>query len=200
MVDLELLLDPSEDGDRVRDAGLSHVDHLEPPLQRPVALDVLPVLVVGRGADAADLSSGKRGLQQIGRVHLSLLVPGADEEVELVDEEDDFALRLLDLLQDVSHPLLKVPSERRVGHQRPEVEREQLALLQRACHVPIQDPLRQPLYDRCLPHPRLSNEHWVVLRPPAQDLHKPADFILPSYHGVKLSCPGLRDQILGVLL
>jgi hypothetical protein len=37
------------------------VDRLEAALERPVLLDVLAVLVEGRGADALDLSAGEGG-------------------------------------------------------------------------------------------------------------------------------------------
>lgn len=57
--------EPSEDGDGVDDAGLPHIHLLEAALQGRVLLNVLPVLVQGGGADAAQLATPKHGLQQV---------------------------------------------------------------------------------------------------------------------------------------
>ena len=59
------LPEPSEDGDGVDDAGLPHIHLLEAALQGRVLLNVLPVLVQGGGADAAQLAAPKHGLQQV---------------------------------------------------------------------------------------------------------------------------------------
>ena len=66
---------------------------LEAPLERGVLLDVLAVLVERGRADAAQLAARERGLQHVGRVHRAFGRAGADERVQLVDEEDDAALR-----------------------------------------------------------------------------------------------------------
>ena len=91
---LVALLEAAQDGDRVLDAGLAHVDGLEAPLEGGVLLDVLPVLVEGGGADAAQLAARERGLEHVRGVHRALGRARADEGVQLVDEEDDLALGL----------------------------------------------------------------------------------------------------------
>ncbi len=65
---------------------------LEAPLERRVLLDALAVLVERRRADAAQLAARERRLEQVRRVHRALGGAGADERVELVDEEDDLAV------------------------------------------------------------------------------------------------------------
>src|SRR5438874_2079366 len=81
------------------------LDHhrLEPPLQRPVLLDVLPVFVQGRGADALQLAPRQRGLEHVGRVDGAFGGAGAHQGVELVDEQDDL-LVLGDLVHDRLEP------------------------------------------------------------------------------------------------
>ena len=71
---------------------LLHEHLLEAPLERGVLLDALPVLVERGRADAAQLAARQRGLQHVRRVHRALGGAGADQGVELVDEEDDLAL------------------------------------------------------------------------------------------------------------
>ena len=61
---------------------------LEAPLQRGVALDVLAVLVQGGRADALELAAGERRLEDVGGVDRALGGAGADQRVQLVDEQD----------------------------------------------------------------------------------------------------------------
>ena len=72
--------------------GCDDEDRLEAPLERGVLLDALAVLVERRRADAAQLAARERGLEQVGRVHRALGRAGADDGVQLVDEQDDLAL------------------------------------------------------------------------------------------------------------
>ena len=99
MVRLVALLEPAQDRDRVRDGRLADEDRLEAPFERRVLLDVLAVLVEGRRADRAQLTAGEHRLQQVRRVDGALGRARADDRVQLVDEEDDLALGVLDLVR-----------------------------------------------------------------------------------------------------
>ena len=67
---------------------------LEAALERGVLLDVLAVLVERRRADAAQLAAREHRLEQVGGVDRAFGRAGADERVQLVDEQDDRALGL----------------------------------------------------------------------------------------------------------
>ena len=72
----------------VFDGGV-HDDRLEAALERGVFLDVLAVLVERGGADALDFAAGERGLEDVAGVNGAFRAAGADERVQLVNEEDD---------------------------------------------------------------------------------------------------------------
>ena len=101
------------------------LDHhrLEPALERLVLLDVLAILVERRRADAAQLAARERRLEQIRRVVAAFGGAGADERVQLVDEQDDPALGGRDLLEHGLQPLLELAAVLRAGDQRAEIER-----------------------------------------------------------------------------
>ena len=82
------LADAVEDQDRLLDARLVDLDRLEAALQRGVALDVLAVLVQRGRADRLQLAAGEGRLEDVGGVDRALGRAGADERVQLVDEED----------------------------------------------------------------------------------------------------------------
>ncbi len=74
--------------------GSLDVNRLEPAFERGVLLDVLAILVERGRADAPELAAGQGGLEQVGGVHRALGLARADDEVQLVDEENHPALRL----------------------------------------------------------------------------------------------------------
>ena len=125
MVHLVALLEAAQDGDRVLDRRLADEDRLEPPLERGVLLDVLAVLVERGGADHAQLATGQHRLEHVAGVHGALGGAGADDGVQLVDERDDLALGVGDLLQHRLQPLLELAAVLRAGDHRSEVERDE---------------------------------------------------------------------------
>ncbi len=126
-MDLVPLAQAAQDRDRLLDRRLVDEDRLEAPLEGGVLLDVLAVLVERRRPDRVELAPGEHRLEQVRGVHRALGRAGADDGVELVDEQDDLALAVLDLLQDGLEPLLELAPELRPGDERAEVERDRPA-------------------------------------------------------------------------
>src|SRR5439155_25098030 len=109
----------------VVDRRLVEADLLEAPLEGGVALQVLAVLVQSRRADRLQLAARERRLQDRSRVDRALGGAGADEVMELVDEEDDVAA-LGDLLHHLLEALLELAAVLGTGDQGCEVERVDL--------------------------------------------------------------------------
>ena len=108
VVHLVALLQPAEDRDRVVDAGLADEHLLEAALEGGVLLDVLRysssvVAPIRRSWPRASsgLSMLPASIDALGRA-------GADHGVELVDEGDDLALGVGDLLEHRLEPLLEL--------------------------------------------------------------------------------------------
>ena len=200
VMDLVALAQAAQDRDRLLDAGLVDHDRLEAPFEGGVLLDVLAVLVEGRRPDRVQLTAGQHRLEQVAGVHGALGRAGADDRVELVDEQDHPALGVLDLLEDGLQPLLELAPELRPGDQRPQIERDDPLVAERLGHVAADDPLGQALDDRRLAHARLADQDRVVLRPPAEDLDHPPDLVVAADHRVELARPGLGGQVAAVLL
>ena len=179
---------------------LAHQHLLEPALQGRVLLDPLPVLVQRGRADHAQLAAGQHRLEHVARVHRALGRARADHRVQLVDERDDLAVALLDLVQHGLEPLLELAAVLGPGHHRAEVQRDQALAAQRLGHVAGHDPLGQALDDRGLAHAGLADQHRVVLGPPGQHLDDPPDLGVPADDRVQLAVPGRLGQVDAVLL
>src|SRR5206468_4033308 len=125
MMRLVPLLESGKNRDGALDARLTDEDGLEAPLEGGVLLDVLPILVERRRADETQLAAGEHGLEHVAGVHRTLGFSRADQRVHLVDEGDEQAFGLGDLLQDGLEALLELAAELGAGDERGEVERDE---------------------------------------------------------------------------
>ena len=181
--------------------GLADEDLLEAALQRRVLLDVLAVLVQRRRADHPQLTAGEHRLDHVAGVHRGLAGrAGADDGVQLVDEGDDLALGLGDLLQHGLEPLLELAAVLRAGDHRGQVERHQPLALEALRDVAGDDPLGQALDDRRLADAGLADEHRVVLGAPGEHLDDAADLGVAADDRVDLALAGALGEVDGELL
>ena len=190
VVDLVALLEPPQDGDGGLDRRLAHVDGLEPALEGGVLLHVLAVLVEGGGADHAQLAPGQHGLEHVGGVHGPLGRARPHDGVHLVDEGDDLALGVGDLLEDGLQPLLELAPVLGAGHHRAQVEGHDAAVLEPLGDVALDDAAGQALDDGGLAHARLADEDGVVLGAAGEDLDDPADLLVAADDRVELAVAG----------
>ena len=130
VVVLVALAQAAQDRDRLLDRWLVDENRLEAALERGVLLDVLAVLVERRRADRVQLAAREHGLEQVGRVHRALCRARADDRVQLVDEQDDLALGVLDLLEHGLEALLELAAVLGTGDERAKVERDDALVLE----------------------------------------------------------------------
>ena len=153
-----------------------------------------PVLPLGRGADAGDVAPRQGRLQDVRGVERTLGRTGADQGVDLVDE-DEHVLALLEFLEDALQALLELATVLRAGHDQGQVERDYPLAREELRRQPLGHPLRQPLDDRGLAHPRLPEQDRVILRPPREDLDDAPDLLLAADQRVELVLLRQRGQI-----
>ena len=197
---LVLLLQAAQDGDGILHGRLGDEDRLEAPGERRILLDVLAVFVERGGADAVQLAARQRGFEQVAGIHGALGLAGADDGVQLVDEQDDLAALGLDLGQHGLEPLLELAAVFGAGDQRAHVERQQLLVLQALGHVALDDALRQAFGDGGLADAGLADQHGIVLGAPGQHLDGAADLLVAADDGIDLALGGGRGEVAGIAL
>src|SRR5882724_8277576 len=200
VVDLVLVLEAAQDRDGVLDARLAHHHGLESPLERGVLLDMLAVLVERGGADAAQLAARERGLEHVGGVDGALGGARAHQRVQLVDEADDLARGLGDLLEDGLQPVLELAAVLRAGDHAADVEGDESLVLETLRHVAGHDALREPLDDGRLADAGLADQHGVVLRAPREHLDDAPDLLVAADDGVELAPARGVGEVLRVAL
>ena len=199
VMNLVALLQPAEDGDGVLHQRLQDHHLLEAAFQRRILLDVLAVLVEGRGAHAMQFAAGERRLQHVARVHGAFGFAGPDDGVQLVDKENDLAFLLGQIVQHTLQAFLEVTAEFRAGDERAHVEREDALVFQAFRHFAVDDALGEAFDDRRLADAGLANEHRIVLGAPLEHLDRAANFVVAPDHGVELARLRPRGEVDGVL-
>ena len=127
------------------------------------------------------------GLSMLAGVHRALGGAGADQGVQLVDEQDDPAFAVGDLLEHRLEPLLELAAVLGAGDQRAQVERDDALVLQALGHVAVDDALGEALDDRGLADAGLADEHRVVLGAPREHLDDAPDLLVAADHRVELA-------------
>ena len=199
VVDLVALLQAAQDRDGVLDSRFIDHDRLETTLQRGVLLDIFAVLVQRGRADTVQLAAGQHGLEQVAGIHRAVGLARTDNGVQLIDEEDDLALGLLDLVEDALQAFLELAAVFGTCDQRTHVQTEHGMILQVFGHISAFDPLRQPLGDGGLTDTGLTDQHGVVLAFAGQDTDDIANFRIASNHRVKFMRLCHFDKVLTVL-
>ena len=99
VVNFVALLQAAQDRDGVFDRRLVHEHLLEAALERGILLDVLAIFIERGRADAMQLAARQRGLEHVARIHRAFGLAGADHGVQLVDEQDDLAFLLGEIVE-----------------------------------------------------------------------------------------------------
>jgi hypothetical protein len=174
--------------------GLGDVDLLEAARQRTIPLEV-PELAVGRGADAAYLTGLEQRLEHVRGVHGGTLGgPGAQDGVNLVDEED----RLVALAHGGHQRLeagLEVAPIAGTRQHRAQVEREDLGGLHLLGDATLVDAPGQTFSQRRLAHSGLADEQRVVLASPSQHMDRAFDLRIATHEGVELPLGSQLGQV-----
>ena len=197
---LVLLLQAAQDRDGVLHRRLVDEHGLEAPRKGCVLLDILAVLIERGGADAVQFAARESGLQQVAGIHRAFALAGADDGVQLVDEQDDAAAFGLHLVEHGFQALLELAAVFGAGDQRAHVEREQLLVLEAIGNVALDDTQRETFRDRGLADARLADEDGIVLGAPRQHLDGAADLLVAADHRIELACCGSLRQVTRIAL
>ena len=154
-------------------------DLLEAAFEGAVLLDVLAVLVERGGADALDFAAGQGGLEHVGGVDGAFRAAGADQGVQLVDEQDG-VLGPADFVHDRLDAFLELAAVLGAGDHHGQVEHDDALVAQQLGDVAVDDQLGQAFDDGGLADAGLAEQDGVVLGAAAEDLDDALDFVVPG--------------------
>ncbi len=107
--------------------------------------------------------------------------------MQFVDEGDDFALGVGDLLQYGLEPLLELAADTWRRRPSPQVERDETTVLQALRNVAVDDSPGQTFDDRGLADAGFADQYRVVLGAPGENLDGATDLLVAADHRVELA-------------
>ena len=155
----------------------------------------LRVLVQRRRAHTAQFPTREHRLEQVRGVDRALRGARADDRVQLVQEQDDRALRLSHLREHALQPFLELAPVGGARDQGAHVERDHAPFAQGLGDVAGDDPLGEALDDRGLADARLADQHGVVLRAAREHLDHAADLLVAADHRVEATLLGHLGEV-----
>ena len=119
--------------------------------------------------------------------------------MDLIDEEDDVALRVGHLLDDGLQPLLKLTFIFGTSQESTHIEREELLVFQVLRHVATHDALSQTFHDGRLTRTRLTYQDRIVLGAARENLQHAAYLLVTANHRIEFALAGILYQVAGIL-
>ncbi len=190
---------PAQDGNGVFHRWLVTIHFLKAALKGLVFLKVLLVLVQRGCANRAELAAGKGGLQDIGGIHRAIATAArADERVDFIDEEDDFAVAFGHFFYHAFEALFKLAFVLRAGNELAHVEGVDDFGFQVIRHVAIDDAVCEAFNNGRLTYAGLAYENRVILRAAGKNVQRAADFLVAANDRVKLVVLRQLVEVFGV--
>ena len=200
VVGLVPLFETAQNGDGVFYCWLAYKDDLKTALQGGIFLDVFAIFIESGRADGPQLTSRQGRFQHVGSVDGAFGCACPYQGVQFVDEEDDAAMRFLNILEHGLEPVFELAAIFRACQHGAQVKRDNALVTQQLGDVAGDDPARQTLNDGGLAHSRLADQYRIVLGPARQHLDHAANLFIPPDHRIQLPSPRKFGQVLGVTL
>ena len=178
---------------------LADVDRLETPLKCSVLLDMFTVLFCRSCTNDLDFSARQWWLQDGRGVNGALCGAGANDGVNLVNEED-VILGFLQLSNNLLHAVLKLTAILGTSYQTCQVKRPNLLSAQDVRNVAGSNELSQALNNGGLTNAGISQDKWVVLLAAGKNLHDTLNLAVTANDRVKLFICGKLSKVAAKLL
>ena len=159
---------------------------LETARQGAVLLEVLAEFFKRGGANNLNLTTAQRRLQNSRSVNGTFGGTGANQRVNLIDEQDDLAI-ILHFLDALLQALFEFATELAACHQRGYVQRDNALAAQQIGHLVRHNELGQPFHYSGFAHTRLAQQQRVVLLATRQNLHHALYFFRAADNRVQLA-------------
>ena len=161
---------------------------------------MLAVFVEGGCANRAQFTTRKLRLHDIGSIRCALGRAGADQRVQLIDEQDDFAFAGNNLLEESLQAIFEFATILGSGDHGPQIHRDQSLVFEGLRDVATDDSARHALRNRRFSNARLADEDRIVLRAPGQHLHHAPDFFVAPNDRVDLSLSRQGSKVTAIFL
>ena len=117
MINLVTFFQSTKDGNRIFYCWLIHLNRLETPLQCSILFNVLTVFIQRCGADAVQFASCQHRFQHVSGIHGTVCFSCSDDQMQFIDEQNNFSVTLSDFFQNGFQTLLELAAVFCSGYQ-----------------------------------------------------------------------------------
>ena len=118
--------------------------------------------------------------------------------MQLVDEENNLALRVFDFLQHSLEAVFEFAAILCSRQHGSEIERDHALVLEDFRHVAGNDALGKAFNNGSLADTRFADQHRIIFRTPGENLDHAADFFVTADHRIELAAAGLLGEVASV--
>ena len=145
------------------------------------------------------LAAREGRLEHIAGVHRSLCRAGADDGVDLVDEENDLARAAGHFLEHRLEPLFELAAKLGAGDQCAQIEHDDALVFQSFGNVAVDHAAREALDDGGLADAGVADQRRIVLGAAREHLNHAADLLVAANDRIKLALARPVGEIDSVL-
>ena len=144
------------------------------------------------------LASCQHRFQHVSGIHGTVGFSGADDQMQLIDEQNDFSVALSDFFQNGFQTLLELAAVFCSGYQGSHIEGKNRFVFQALRHIAVGDSLCQTLYDCGFTNTRLTDQNRVVFCLTGQDTDNVPNFGITADNRVHFLVSGFFHNILAI--
>ena len=178
---------------------LADVDRLKTPLKCSVLLDMFTVLFCRSCTNDLDFSTRQRWFQDGRGIDGAFCGAGANDGVNLINEED-VILGFLQLSNNFLHAVLKLTAILGSCYQTCQVKRPDLLSAQNVRNVARSNELSQALNNGSLTNAGIAQDKWVVFLTAGKNLHDTLNLAVTTNDRVKLFICSKLSKVAAKLL
>mmetsp|Transcript_25836 Transcript_25836/g.52305 ORF Transcript_25836/g.52305 Transcript_25836/m.52305 type:complete len:446 (+) Transcript_25836:1725-3062(+) len=189
-------LQSTKNTDRILRTRLIHHNLLESTFQRLILLNKLPILINCRGTNTPKLSPRQSRFKKIRRIHRSRSGSRPYDRVHFVDKKNHFPIALLYFVNDALETFFEFSSHGGSGHEGTHVQSDETTgWFERVGDVSGYHSLGDSFGYGGFSNTGVTDQNWIVLGSPTQNLDRPANFVISSNYRVQLSLLGPGSEI-----
>ena len=143
-------------------------------------------------------ASCQHRFQHVSGIHRAVGLSGADDQVQLIDEQNDFSVALSDFLQNGFQTLLEFATVFCTGYQGSHIEGENGFIFQALRYIAVGDSLGQAFYDCGFTNTRLTDQNRIVFCLTGQDTDNVPNFGITADNRVHFLVSGFFYDILSI--
>ena len=167
---------------------------LETALQCSILFDMLAVFVKGCCANHLNFATGQSGFQDVGGIHRTLCITGANQIMNFVNHQNDVTA-FLNFADQALHTAFKLAAELCASHQSRQIQQEYFLVTELKGDISGNDPLGEALGNGSFTNAWLTNQTRIILLSAVEDLHHPFCFHITANHRIQLALTGSAGQV-----